>query len=182
MRIIGGIYRHRLINYPENREDIRPTKDRVREAIFSILGEKIISSKVLDLYAGSGSMGLEALSRGASFIDFVDITTISRKVVTDNLFSLKITPKEYTFHLMEDFKALEMFKKDNKSFDIIILDPPYKFGKYEELIDFITNNDLLNENGIIVCESDRKINKELPIYINKEYKYGEILVTIYRRK
>ena len=93
MRIVGGKYRHRLIIYPDDMEHTRPTKDRIREAIFSALGD-ITNSNALDLYAGSGAMGLEALSRGASKCAFVDVSPIAIKTITGNLDNLKITPEE----------------------------------------------------------------------------------------
>ena len=89
MRIVAGKYRHRLIDYPENNPDIRPTKDMVREGVFSALGD-ISNKKVLDLFAGSGSMGIEALSRGASLCYFVDKSDLSIKVVKKNCLTLGI--------------------------------------------------------------------------------------------
>lgn len=181
MRIIGGIYRHRLINYPEDRKDIRPTKDRIREAIFSALGP-IDNANVLDLYAGSGSMGLEAISRNARYVLFCDIAPISNEVILDNINSLKIDKSLYDVKLCFDVSILEFCSKNHSKFDIIFLDPPYNEGKYEDIIRYILNNEILMSNGVIVCESNRKINIEQKEFSKiKEYNYGDILVTILRK-
>ena len=94
MRIVGGKYRHRLISFPDDMAHTRPTKDRIREAVFSALGD-INGYRVLDLYAGSGAMGIEALSRGAKHATFVDVSALAIKTIKDNITSLKIDPSEY---------------------------------------------------------------------------------------
>ncbi len=181
MRIVGGKYRHRLINYPDDMAHTRPTKDRIREAIFSALGD-ISDAKVLDLYAGSGAMGLEALSRGASHITFVDVSNIAIKTIKDNIANLKISPSEYEVIKNTDINALETFKQRGQRFDLIILDPPYEEGQYEKIVDILSSNDLLSEEAIIVMESNRLIKLENIAYKkNKEYHYGEIMVFIYWR-
>ena len=178
MRVIAGIYRHRLLKYPENRIDIRPTKDRIREALFSSLGD--ITDKVfLDLYAGCGSMGIEAISRGAKEAYFVDISKDAIKYVKDNLVTLDI--KNAKVFQESDLEALKRFKDNNIKFDIIYLDPPYANGLYEDALSYIYNNGLLNNNSVVAFESN------VPVKINplwaqkiKEYHYGEITVTVLR--
>ena len=135
MRIIAGKYKHRLINYPENNKDIRPTKDRVREAIFSALGD-ISDKTVVDLYAGSGAMGIEALSRNASYAIFNDISKLSIDVVKANLSSLGVDNATYKISYAEDFNLLNSL---DKKYDIYFIDPPYKKGQYEKLINSILN-------------------------------------------
>ena len=129
MRIVGGLYRHRLIDYPNDAEHIRPTKDRIREAIFSAVGD-LTNFKGLDLYSGSGAMGIEGLSRGASHMVFVDHNKIAIETTKKNIASLGIKNAEVLF--MEDLVALEKFHQEKRSFDVVFLDPPYKLGKYEE--------------------------------------------------
>ena len=178
MRVIAGIYRHRLLKYPENRLDIRPTKDRIREAFFSSLGD--ISGKTfLDLYAGCGSMGIEAISRGAKESYFVDISKDALKYVRDNLDSLGI--KNAKVFQNKDLEALHHFKENNIRFDIIFLDPPYESGLYIEALSYIYNNDLLNEGGLVAFEANKPIEIN-PLWSNKikEYHYGEITVTVLR--
>ena len=178
MRIVGGKYRHRIIIYPDDATHTRPTKDRVREAIFSAIGD-ISNARVLDLYAGSGAMGIEALSRGASHCTFVDISPIAIKTIKENLNNLKIDNKEFEVIKNKDINAIESFK--NK-FDLIILDPPYEEGQYELIVNLLKEKDLLNEHAIIVMEANRSIKLENIDYIkNKEYHYGEINVFIYWR-
>ena len=178
MRIVGGKYRHRIIIYPDDATHTRPTKDRVREAIFSAIGD-ISNARVLDLYAGSGAMGIEALSRGASHCTFVDISPIAIKTIKENLNNLKIDNNEYEVIKNKDINAIESFK--NK-FDLIILDPPYEEGQYELIVNLLKEKDLLSEHAIIVMEANRFIKLENIDYIkNKEYHYGEINVFIYWR-
>ena len=181
MRIVGGKYRHRLINYPDDMEHTRPTKDRVREAIFSALGD-ISGLRVLDLYAGSGAMGIEALSRGANHCTFVDVSPLAIKVIKDNLTSLKVLSEDYQIIKNKDTIAIDMFKEKGQQFDLIILDPPYEEGQYELIVKQLNDNNLLSEHAIIVMEANRLIKLENIDYIkNKEYHYGEIMVFIYWR-
>ena len=178
MRIVGGKYRHRLIVYPDDATHTRPTKDRVREAIFSAVGD-ITNYNVLDLYAGSGAMGIEALSRGASHCVFVDNSAIAIKTIKENVANLKIPNEEYEIIKNRDLIALDLLKQ---KFDLIILDPPYEEGQYEMIVDLLKQKDLLSENAIIVMEANRPIILENIDYKkNKEYHYGEIMVFIYWR-
>ena len=178
MRIVGGKYRHRLIIYPDDATHTRPTKDRVREAIFSAIGD-ITNYNVLDLYAGSGAMGIEALSRGASHCVFVDNSVIAIKTIKENVTNLKIPNDEYEIIKNRDLVALDLLKQ---KFDLIILDPPYEEGQYEMIVDLLKQKDLLSENAIIVMEANRPIILENIDYKkNKEYHYGEIMVFIYWR-
>ena len=178
MRIVGGKYRHRLIVYPDDATHTRPTKDRVREAIFSAIGD-ITNYNVLDLYAGSGAMGIEALSRGASHCVFVDNSVIAIKTIKENVTNLKIPNEEYEIIKNRDLVALDLLKQ---KFDLIILDPPYEEGQYEMIVDLLKEKGLLSENAIIVMEANRRVILENIDYKkNKEYHYGEIMVFIYWR-
>ena len=181
MRIVGGKYRHRLISFPDDMTHTRPTKDRIREAIFSALGN-IEGYNVLDLYAGSGAMGLEALSRGASKATFVDISPLAIKTIKDNIVSLKIPESEYEIIKNKDLQAIELFKEKGLKFDLVILDPPYEQGEYEKVANLLFDNNLLSDKAIIVMEANRKITLEnIDYQKNKEYHYGEIMVFIYWR-
>ena len=181
MRIVGGKYRHRNIIYPDDVSHTRPTKDRVREAIFSALGD-ISNARVLDLYAGSGAMGIEALSRGASHCTFVDISPIAIKVIKENIANLKIADNEYEIIKNKDINALEFLKQKGNQFDLIILDPPYEEGQYEAIVDKLNNNGLLSKTAILVMEANHHIKLEnIDYQKNKEYHYGEIMVFIYWR-
>lgn len=182
MRIVGGKYRHRLIVFPdENNPHTRPTKDRIREAIFSIVGE-ISSFKALDLYAGSGAMGLEALSRGASFSTFVDISPLAIKAIKENIKNLQIPSAQYEIIKDYDVNALDILKSKNLKFDIVFLDPPYDKGDYKKIVDLLIEKDLLSEQAILVLETNRPINLEnIECRRKREYHYGQINVYIFWR-
>ena len=181
MRIVGGKYRHRLITFPDDMAHTRPTKDRIREAVFSAIGD-ISGCRVLDLYAGSGAMGIEALSRGASHATFVDVSALAVKTISENLKSLKVDPNEYEILKTTDLMAIETFKNRNNQFDLVVLDPPYEKGEYEKVVDLLQSNNLLSNHAIIVMEANRNIVLEnIDYQKNKEYHYGEIMVFIYWR-
>ncbi|MBO6262492.1 MAG: 16S rRNA (guanine(966)-N(2))-methyltransferase RsmD [Bacilli bacterium] len=181
MRIVGGKYRHRQIIYPNDIEHTRPTKDRIREAIFSAIGD-ITNYEALDLYAGSGAMGLEALSRGAKRCAFVDISNIAIKTIKDNISNLKINEQEYLLIKDKDINALKSFKNKCIKFDIVFLDPPYEQGDYQTIIDILIKDNLLSDNYIIVIEANREVTLENIEYSKKrDYHYGEISVFIYWR-
>ena len=176
MRVVGGIYKRRLLEWPDDVKHIRPTKDRIREAIFSALGP-IDGLTSLDLYSGSGAMGIESLSRGCSFCTFVDNNKIAIETTKKNLDSLNIKNAEVIFK--NDTQAIEDFIKNNRKYDVIFLDPPYKEGKYEEIIKLFVDNNLLNNHHIFVLESDREIAIQDNWYIKrKDYQYGEVRVII----
>ncbi len=178
MRIVGGKYRRRFIVYPDDATHTRPTKDRVREAIFSAIGD-ISNYNVLDLYAGSGAMGIEAISRGASHCVFVDSSLIAIKTIKENVSNLKIPENEYEIIKNRDLVAIDSFKE---KFDLIILDPPYEEGQYEMIVNLLKEKDLISENAIIVMEANRPIVLENIDYKkNKEYHYGDIMVFVYWR-
>ena len=178
MRIVGGKYRHRLIVFPDDIHT-RPTKDRIREAIFSALGD-ISGTQVLDLYAGSGAMGLEALSRGAKKATFVDVSSLAIKSIKENISNLKISDDEYCLIKDQDINALEAFKNNGEKFDLIFLDPPYEQGQYQAIVDILKDNDLLNKKAVIVIEANKDVKLEnIDYQKKKEYHYGEIKVFIY---
>lgn len=173
MRIVGGKYRHRIIMWPDDEANTRPTKDRVREAVFSAIGD-INGLTVLDLYSGSGAMGIEALSREAGFCYFVDIAQIALKTIKTNINSLSIPNSDYQIIPRKDVDAIQFI---DKKIDLLILDPPYKQGKYNEIIEKCSN--ILSERCIIICESDKKLLfNDVDYKKIKEYKYGETIVTI----
>lgn len=173
MRIVGGLYRHRIISWPDDQKHIRPTKDRVREAIFSALGD-ISGFVAVDLYSGSGAMGIEAISRGARFCYFVDISPIALKTTENNIKSLDISKESYLIIAKKDTEALKTIENE---VDLLILDPPYAEGKYEEIISLC--GDILSKNAVIVCESNKHLIFDSCLYKKiKEYNYGETIVTI----
>lgn len=180
IRIVGGKYRHRNINTPDV-DTTKPTKDMVREGIFSAIGERIINASVLDLFAGSGALGIEALSRGAKHALFVDNNIKAIQTINENLKKLNEENGE-----VDKANSLEIIKKlsfQKRIFDIVFLDPPYKEDVYQTLIDEFFANGLLSINAIIVCESDKHLNLITDKFEKvKEYSYGKSKATIFWRK
>lgn len=177
MRVITGMARGAKLHEPIDM-NIRPTTDMVKEALFSIIQFDIEGRKVLDLFAGTGQLGIEALSRGANSCTFVDQSKDSIKLIKENLEHCKLKGDI----VREDSIA---FLKNSKKYDIIFLDPPYAENLLENALEKIIKFDILAEGGIIICETaSEKHVKEVvaPYEIIKEYKYGKIrLTTITRR-
>ncbi len=179
MRVIAGEYRHRKLEYPDNNKDVRPTKDRIREAFFSSLGD-ISNKSFLDLYAGCGSIGIEAISRGAKYATFVDNSDISLSYIRKNVNNLNIKNAEII--KAHDEVALAKFDNEGRQFDIVYLDPPYESDRYEIALNLLFEKELLSENAIVALETKRdiQINPLWNVRI-KEYHYGEIKVVVLRK-
>ena len=179
MRVITGSARGRNLAAPEGL-NTRPTSDMTKGAVFSILQMMIENSDFLDLFAGSGQMGVEALSRGAKSAVFVDQREDACKLIKENLRRTK---------LEQDAKVVRMdylnyLKRCREKYDIIFLDPPYAEVFLENALKCITEIDILQSGGIIVAE--RPLGKDLPWDFegytrSKDYKYGKVLLTIYRK-
>ncbi|MBR2809759.1 MAG: 16S rRNA (guanine(966)-N(2))-methyltransferase RsmD [Solobacterium sp.] len=151
MRIVSGIYGSRRIQAPKG-EETRPTLDQVREAVFSSLGGRFEGGVFLDLYAGSGANGLEALSRGFEKAVFVDVSGAAVKVIKDNI-SLLGCKEQARVLKMKDMKALELFREEGLVFDLVYLDPPYKKQHNDEVLAALSEYGLLAEKGRVVIES-----------------------------
>lgn len=182
MRIVGGKFKRRLIEFPEENNadfETRPTKDRIREAIFSALGNDMEGEVVLDLFAGSGSLGLEALSRNAKQAYFVDASKAAIQAIQHNVQLLDI--KNATILKKDYQKALEYFLENHIQFSLVFLDPPYKMDVYLEILDFLEKHDLLLNSARIVLESDHPIMVNSLSYSARHYQYGFIHVQILSR-
>lgn len=176
MRVITGTARGRRLITLEG-EDVRPTTDRVKEALFSIIQFEIEGRKVLDLFAGSGQLGIEALSRGAKSAVFVDLSKKSVEVVKQNLESTGLGKNAIV--LNTDSIAFAASRADR--YDVAFLDPPYRTGLLQKALPLTAN--IMNEGGVIVCEAP--FDEELPetagnFKMTKEYKYGKIKLVTYR--
>ena len=179
MRVISGKYRGRNIKGFDI-DGTRPTMDRVKESIFSTIQNYISESVVLDLFSGSGNLGIEAISNGSKSCYFIDNNSEAIKVINENINSLKID-NAYT-KKCDYNEALDYFKNNSIVFDLIFLDPPYKFNYIDEIISFILNNKLINQNGLIICEFENDIKKEYDnLKIIKEKKYGYKQVIIFKK-
>ena len=179
MRVITGKARGVVLKTPEGMQT-RPTADRVKEALFSIIQFDIPGCKVLDLFGGTGQLGIEALSRGASSAVFVDASDAACKLIRENLRRTKLEAEGKV--VRSDY--MDFLENCREKFDIILLDPPYAEVFLENSLNFIAEIDILQTNGIIVTE--RALDKELlfepdGFSRSKDYKYGNTLITLYRK-
>ena len=180
MRVISGNARGTLLKTPEGMVT-RPTADRVKEAMFSIIQFELPSKRVLDLFGGTGQLGIEAISRGAASAVFVDESDKACRLIAENL---KRTHMDQQAKVVRsDFASY--LKSTSEKFDIIILDPPYAEVFLEKAIKIITEIDILQSGGIIVSErpADKPLVLEFPNYIrSRDYKYGNTVLTFYRKE
>ncbi len=179
MRVISGRARGVSLKTPSGMQT-RPTADRVKEALFSILQFELPGKLVLDLFGGTGQLGVEALSRGASYAVFVDASEDACCLIRENLKRTKFSDEAKV--IRSDY--LNYLKSTSDKFDIIFLDPPYAEVFLENALKIITEIDILQSGGIIVTE--RPVGKELSLDFeglsrSKEYKYGNTLLTLYRK-
>lgn len=178
LRIIAGTYRSRLLKTPSNPET-QPTKDRVKEAIFSSLGQTIIDKVGLDLFAGSGAFSFEALSRGARLMVLNDRLREAFLVIEENANQLKVNPNVELYQFAYT-RCLTQLAETKRTFDFIFLDPPYGKGLAEDAYKRIVHLNLLKEDGILIVEDTVK-NSWLQMYPHarlKEYVYGQTHVSI----
>ena len=180
MRVISGKARGVALKTPEGMKT-RPTADRVKEALFSIIHFDLPGAKVLDLFGGTGQLGIEALSREAASAVFVDEQESACKLIRENLKRTKFT--EQAKVVRSDY--LSFLKNCKETFQIILLDPPYAEIFLENALKLITEIDILQSGGIIVTE--RPFGKDLPWdfpgYVrSKDYKYGKTVLTLYRKE
>ena len=179
MRVISGSARGRRLKELPGM-DTRPTTDQVKESIFNIIQFDIEGRKVLDLFAGTGQMGIEALSRGAAHATFVDVAPAAAKIVRENVELTRFA--DVSKVMQSDWRGF--LSSCREKFDLIFLDPPYHTDMLENAMQTIAAIDILSEHGIMVCESP--LDKQLPDLAapyekGKEYRYGKIKVTLYRR-
>ncbi len=179
MRVITGSARGRRLKELPGLET-RPTTGKVKEAIFSAIQFDIEGRRVLDLFAGTGQMGVEALSRGAVHGTFVDLRKEAAGVIRENL---ALTGFDGQAQVVQG-DYLAFLSRCRETFDVIFLDPPYGTGMLEKALEMITTIDIVAENGIIVCENGSTVDWPVlpaPYRQQKEYRYGKISVALYRR-
>ena len=180
MRVITGLAKgRRLAELPGL--DTRPTTSKMKEGLFSAIQFDIEGRRVLDLFAGTGQLGIEALSRGAAFCDFVDSAPAALKVVRQNVKTCGFEDRSACHG--KDFTAF--LGRSREKYGLVFLDPPYASGNLERAMELISTIDIVVENGIMVCESPADhVLPELsdPYEKGKEYRYGKIKFTLYRRR
>lgn len=179
MRVITGTARGRRLKELQGM-DTRPTTDRVKEALFSIVQFDVEGRRVLDLFSGTGQLGIETLSRGAALCTFVDTRADAVKLIRENLEHTELSDRALVRQL--DFSAF--LSGCHEKFDLIFLDPPYQSPFLEKALDLIGGIDIMTGNGIIICESpqEKALPDMAPPYEKaKEYRYGKIKLTKYCR-
>lgn len=180
MRVITGKARGIQLKTPEGLQT-RPTADRVKEAVFSILQFDLPGTRILDLFGGTGQLGIEALSRGAKSAVFVDASDKACALIKENLRRCKMESDAKV--IRADY--LDYLHRCRENFDIILLDPPYAEVFLENALKKLSEIDILQSGGIIVAE--RPVEKPLDVVLpgfsrSKDYKYGKTIITIYRKE
>lgn len=180
MRIIGGKYKGRHI-YSSKNNHIRPTTDRNKGFIFNVLEGFVSGARVLDLFAGSGSLGLEAISRGAKSVTFVDNSYASLRVLRKNIARIKLSEEHEIF----EKNVLTFLRQNKESYDLIFADPPFKWNHYIELIPLVFLEENISEFGILVLESEKthNIEWETNVYeVIRQKTYDRSVITFFGRK
>ena len=173
MRVISGTARGCRLASPDG-IDTRPTADRVKEAMFSIIQAFVHDSDALDLFAGSGGLGIEALSRGASHCDFVEQSARAIAVVTANLEKTRLS--DFSVHKQS---AERFLWSCSKKYDLVFLDPPYKKQLCDKALSMLKERKLLAENAIVVCETSCDEEIDSPFEVYRRSKYGTVKVTVF---
>jgi 16S rRNA (guanine966-N2)-methyltransferase len=195
LRIISGHARGRKLFTPANSAGIRPTSDRAREALFSILGQRVYNACVLDLYSGTGALGLEALSRSAKEVLFIDNSFAALELTRRNCELCnggKYLSKDSPIHIIKhDLRrginiSPEMTRNCCKNFDLIFLDPPYGKGLAEKTLQDIDSGDLCNSKSMIIAEEVSSVNlpKSFPkqLLLQDQRRYGDTSFWFYTCK
>ena len=183
MRIISGEFRSRRLVFPKNKKT-RPMTDRAKEVIFDILGETIVGTQVLDLFAGSGSLGLEALSRGAGHVTFVESGSWAKKSIWENLKNLGL--EERALFLNQDiFRSLPMLQKRGKTFTLIFLDPPYNQGLVKKTLNLLDRSDIVTPLTQLIVHRSRQ--EKLPetlqrLKVLREKQIGQACLSFLSRR
>lgn len=159
----------------------RPTMDRVKESLFAMIQNNLLDSVILDLFSGSGNLGIEAISNGAKKGYFNDYNKKCINIIKENINNFNISNQcvilNYDYH-----QALNYLKDNKIVFDIIFLDPPYKDMINEEIMDIILNNNLIKDNGLIVCEANYEIKyDDKRVSLHKQRKYNDKNIFIYKK-
>lgn len=179
MRVIGGEFRGRRLNAPQGRK-IRPTSDRVREAIFDILGPVWTFQRVLDLFAGTGSLGIEALSRGSQDAVFVEQGKVALTVLRGNLKALGLKSRSWVLPLATK-RGIAILGEKGEAFDLIFMDPPYGKGSVEQTLEEVARAGILAPTGVVVAEHSSRevIFPPLGLALAQQRRYGDTTVSFF---
>ena len=182
MRVIGGTARGRRLKVPKG-QTVRPTASRVKESLFNILPHDFSGMRVLDLFAGSGNVSIEALSRGAKEAILIDESARTAAVIRDNLTRLQLIDRAQVWTAAV-FRSLRKLNKTCKKFDFVFLDPPYEKGFVEPTLKTIGQCDLLSDEGIVVAEHSGREKVESRyqnLVLNDQRRYGDTLLSFFKR-
>lgn len=179
MRIISGEFGGRRLSAVPGMQT-RPTTDKVKEAMFNILNRYPKEGQVLDLYSGSGGLGIEAVSRGYNHAFLVDHQYAAIKTIKSNVAVTKHS-EQFTILKMDAFKALQYFAKQQQQFSLVLLDPPYKQQKIMKILTILDQLHLLTNNAIVLAETDTTVDYQTMAHYElvRQQKYGITLVTVF---
>jgi len=180
MRVIAGEAKGRRLKGPHGTET-RPTSDKVKEALFSILGNRVVDARMLDLFAGSGGIGIEALSRGAAHLDFVEADEAISDTLEENLTACGFSDRASVYRM----DAFRFIKQIHRPYDLVFADPPYHTWHLKKLLPVLGQGAMITPDGLVVVEHFHKI--ELPKELGnletvRSYEYGDTVLTLYRSK
>lgn len=191
IRIIGGAAKGRRIALKKAflKKDaipLRPTSAKVREAIFGIIKERIETCSFLDLYAGSGAVGIEALSRGASHVIFVDDSSLRVNAIKEIIHLLGFDDRAQAFRYRAELFIEKLSREDKMSFDIVFADPPYGSQELDEIIPLLDKKNIISNNGLLIVEHSSK-KTGMPsevgnLGLTKQYKYGDTSLSFYIKR
>lgn len=179
MRIISGEHKGRRLAGGK-KTGLRPTSDRVKESIFNVLQKEIEGKRILDLFAGAGTLGIEALSRGAESVTFVDASRQSMSILRKNLRDLSLENRSTT--LRSD--GLEALEKLKRRFHLIFADPPYLKGFVQRIVDSVAGSEVLHKNGILILEHHKKEKFSFPeksLSILKQRRFGDTMISFFSK-
>lgn len=187
-RITGGRFSSRRLAFPKG-PPIRPTLDQVRQAIFNLLGSRVVGARVLDLFSGSGALGIEALSRGASFVLFVDRSFFCVQAIRENLEQLPAEPARVEVVRAELLTALRRLHRQGESrFDLVFADPPYGKDLARKTLIALTRYAIVSPQGLVVLEHDKRdllppevSGSEGRFLLQRSQRYGDTAVALYGR-
>ncbi len=184
MRVIAGRYKGRCLAAPKG-TNVRPTSDRVKESIFSIIQRHVIEAEFLDLCAGTGNIGIEALSRGAKHVTFLDKNLKCVQLIEQNLEAIGLNNNHSDVQLIQSdaIHGINQFHQQSKSFALIYFDPPYDSDLYNQCLSYISDTKVLEDTGILLVEHRKQ--RELPAVYNRlccyrNKQYGDTCLSFYR--
>ena len=182
MRVVAGTQKGRRLKEPTS-PGLRPTSGRVKEALFSMIAERIPNANVLDLYAGTGALGLEAMSRGAQRVVFVDNQAASIQVLRENITRCSLTKDSSIIPQdVQTFLATRSPQRHESPFDLVFADPPYEISDLEPLLNQINSSEQVGTNGLVVIEHFKKATLPLEaggLRQTRQSRYGDTMLTFY---